>query len=642
MIGVYEHPQAPATTETTERDNTIIGNGLKVDITTQTRTGIVGIIRDCTAGEMYNNPPYVYWCSNTIGNVQNETNNVYLTQGYYDDNIFVWTATGPSGIYVYGNLVSTRISQIDVIDNTINYTIESNWSFVIDYNMFVNISCPGNCDLSFTPAGKTTIIPDCDYYPDSETLICYDLPVEVSNETDMNVLTITQVSISCGNTITSDTTLTADITGCTGHGIIIGADNIVLDCAGHTIAGMDVYNTYGVKNIDSGYANVTVKNCIVRDFEHGIYFGGHGNIINNTVVSNTDSGIRLYQSSNNQITNSVASNNGYGIMLFYSSNNRIINCNLTDNDWDLAVKPLSDEDCNNKLDNVIGSNNLPIKYFNSSTTLSNEILSGIILCNADYSNITNITINASQTKKNNVFYVARTDYSNFTQITSSENWMGLFFFYSSNNQVKDSIFNNNIVGILVGIYSSNNIIYNNLFNNTNNFQMLDVETNQWNTSRQAGKRIYSPGTEIGGNYWTSPSGNGYSDTCIDSDKDGFCDEAYTLAENNTDYLPLSKGITSPNITILSPQNTTYFTVYVPLKFSVNKPTSWCGYSLDGTANKTLVGCANTTLTLPSYSTHNIIVYANDTSKNMGKSSKVYFTTKTSGGGGCPPVCHMID
>ena len=484
------------------------------------------------------------------------------------------------------------------------------------------ISCPYGYNISYTPAGQPTMTPNCTY--DGADLICYDLPVEVSNETNMNVLTITQRLISCGDTITTDITLTADITNCTGHGIIIGADNIVLDCAGHTIAGMDAYNTYGVKNIDPGYANVTVKNCIVRDFEQGIYFGGttHGNIINNTVVSNTDSGIRLYQSSSNQITNSVASNNGYGIMLFSgSSNNRIINCNLTDNDWDLAVKPLSDEDCNNKLDGVIGSNNLPIKYFNSSTTLSNEILSGIIFCNADYSNITNITINASQTKKNNVFYVARTEYSNFTQITSSENWMGLFFFYSSNNQVKDSIFSNNIVGILVGIYSSNNIIYNNLFNNTNNFQMLMVETNQLNTSRQAGKRIYSPGTEIGGNYWTNPSGNGYSDTCTDFDKDGFCDEPYTLAENNTDYLPLVYS-EIPIITILSPTNDTFYPYSCnPLTYTVNEPTSWVGYSLDGATNKTLTG--NTTL-CSGYGSHNIVIFANDTSGNMNKSNTVYF------------------
>jgi hypothetical protein len=97
-------------------------------------------------------------------------------------------------------------------------------------------------------------------------------------------------------------------------------------------------------------------------------------------------------------------------------------------------------------------------------------------------------------------------------------------------------------------------------------------------------------------------------------------------------------ITPPNITILSPQNRTYSTSSVSLTFTVNEPTSWCGYSLDGYTNVTLPGCANKTLTGLTNGQHNIIVYANDTSGNMGF-SKVYFTVKQGGGGGrCPPIC----
>jgi hypothetical protein len=96
-----------------------------------------------------------------------------------------------------------------------------------------------------------------------------------------------------------------------------------------------------------------------------------------------------------------------------------------------------------------------------------------------------------------------------------------------------------------GIYlysSQNNLIYNNLFNNTNNFYFKgNIYPNSWNTTKQLGQRIYSPGNYIGGNYWTNPTGNGFSDTCTDADNDEFCDSSYTLNSTgpNIDYLPLS-------------------------------------------------------------------------------------------------------
>jgi len=82
----------------------------------------------------------------------------------------------------------------------------------------------------------------------------------------------------------------------------------------------------------------------------------------------------------------------------------------------------------------------------------------------------------------------------------------------------------------------------------------------------------------------------------------------------------------PEITIISPENKTYRAETVPLTFTVNESTSWMGYSLDGQENETITG--NTTLTNLNNGSHNIIIHANDTSGNMGSSSKVYFTTSS--------------
>jgi hypothetical protein len=45
--------------------------------------------------------------------------------------------------------------------------------------------------------------------------------------------------VSCGDTITADTTLDTDLVDCPNNGIVIGADDITLDLNGHTIDGND-------------------------------------------------------------------------------------------------------------------------------------------------------------------------------------------------------------------------------------------------------------------------------------------------------------------------------------------------------------------------------------------------------------------
>jgi hypothetical protein len=79
----------------------------------------------------------------------------------------------------------------------------------------------------------------------------------------------------------------------------------------------------------------------------------------------------------------------------------------------------------------------------------------------------------------------------------------------------------------------------------------------------------------------------------------------------------------PLITVLSPTNDTYITTSIQLSFTVNETTSWIGYSLDGGANVTIVG--DIMLLGVPYGSHHIVVYANDTSGNMGASQVVYFT-----------------
>jgi hypothetical protein len=81
----------------------------------------------------------------------------------------------------------------------------------------------------------------------------------------------------------------------------------------------------------------------------------------------------------------------------------------------------------------------------------------------------------------------------------------------------------------------------------------------------------------------------------------------------------------PSITELSIANKTYSNQDVSLNFNLNEHFSWIGYNLDSQGNVTMTG--NTTLTGLSFGSHNLVVYANDTLGNMGKSETASFTIK---------------
>ena len=82
-------------------------------------------------------------------------------------------------------------------------------------------------------------------------------------------------------------------------------------------------------------------------------------------------------------------------------------------------------------------------------------------------------------------------------------------------------------------------------------------------------------------------------------------------------------VVPPVISDLSLANRTYDRPVVPLVFNVNDSTSWLGFSLDNQLNETISG--NVTLTDLTEGNHSLVVYANDTYGNIGKSDTAYFT-----------------
>jgi len=79
----------------------------------------------------------------------------------------------------------------------------------------------------------------------------------------------------------------------------------------------------------------------------------------------------------------------------------------------------------------------------------------------------------------------------------------------------------------------------------------------------------------------------------------------------------------PSILILSPENKTYNVGNILLTFTVDRLVSWIGYGLDGETNVSISG--NTTLTDLSEGLYRIVIYANDSTGDMGASNAEYFT-----------------
>jgi hypothetical protein len=103
------------------------------------------------------------------------------------------------------------------------------------------------------------------------------------------------------------------------------------------------------------------------------------------------------------------------------------------------------------------------------------------------------------------------------------------------------------------------------------------------------------------------------------------DRDFIGLDSNTVYFTIDDGA-PPIISVLSLENKTYSRKDLALNFTVDEPTSWMGYCLDGQANVTVA--ENFTLTeLPSGS-HTLTFYANDTVGNMGASETINFSIAT--------------
>lgn len=143
--------------------------------------------------------------------------------------------------------------------------------------------------------------------------------------------------VACGDTITVDTTLDRDLSGCANNGIIIGADGVTLDLNGHTIAG----DGTAIENCPRGtpcdigvlsddHHDVTIRNGTVRGFGVGVNLARarDGAVLGMSSSHNQYFGFVFSRSTRSLIRDSSGSDNpapdGDGLGVFASDHIRII------------------------------------------------------------------------------------------------------------------------------------------------------------------------------------------------------------------------------------------------------------------------------------------------------------------------------
>ena len=281
--------------------------------------------------------------------------------------------------------------------------------------------------------------------------------------------------------------------------IIVERDNIVIDGAGYTLQGSNVYGSRGIDLTDRN--NVTVKNLTIKGFDYGIYLASASNIIlsKNNLTENY-CGIWLTYSSNNIISaNTITKNDGYGIWIKNSESNKIYENTITLHaNYTIYIGSSKDNIIN---DNLLTNNSLSIfLYLSDNNTISHN----------------NIMANG------NIGIYLYSSYNNaISQNNITANREGIQLSSSSKNLIIKNHLAHNDIGLDLSDSSSNVIYHNNFIDNVDHVFILN-STNTWDDGKE-------------GNYWSN-----YKEKYPDAeeiDGSGIWDTAYVIDENNRDRYP---------------------------------------------------------------------------------------------------------
>jgi hypothetical protein len=275
------------------------------------------------------------------------------------------------------------------------------------------------------------------------------------------------VVCNCGNNLNESRVLNAsdNLTGCTGNGLNISTNGVVLDCNGTQINGSLLGD--GIDN--TGFSNVIIKNCYIAGFDIGLYSNGNLNntFLNLSVTNNLEYGLLFLLSNNNTLNNIISNDNsGVGTVFAMSRNNNISNLTVSGNYIGVWVTSSFDEDDRNHFYDINANSNdlygieledTTINYF-ERVILTNNTYNGIWAKGAHYNVFNNITSSGNGIGG---IYFGTTDSCILSNMSLSD---GISIYSSSELGVSENntLINNNFSGFSV---SGNNTVYTNNYIN---------------------------------------------------------------------------------------------------------------------------------------------------------------------------------
>jgi parallel beta-helix repeat protein len=310
-------------------------------------------------------------------------------------------------------------------------------------------------------------------------------------------------------------------------------------------------DTYSIALGQYSQYNNASYNMLNDTKDCGITISSTYNIVSfNSINYTHNEQILLFTGANYNTVFNNTINNGdtYGINIMSAQQNRIENNTILgqgQNDFLLSTGGTNTY-CNNYVNNNTGYGGKKIFYSNETgLRLNGGTYSMIMLCNANNSIISNVTLSES----NSTFYLY---YSKNVTIMNSRisnaKTDGILMLNTGySNVTNNTIYNSKNFGIRLQVSGTkrSNWIYNNIFNNTNNSKMTTSSyTNYWNVTETVQTNIVG-GSNIGGNVWVYPNGTGFSYECTDADSDSICDTTYTTDASNIDMLPLYLSLGAP-------------------------------------------------------------------------------------------------
>jgi parallel beta-helix repeat protein len=153
--------------------------------------------------------------------------------------------------------------------------------------------------------------------------------------------------VICGQTLTSSIRLANSLVGCSGDGLVIGAANITVDLAGHSISGLNAAGSEGVAN--DGHRGVRIQNgTIANFFLNGVGLrNAPGSAVRNVTIrkigagggeNDTSAGVLVKNSPNSlvaasRVTNDVSAFQSDGVDVLSSAGTTIKGNRITNNAW---------------------------------------------------------------------------------------------------------------------------------------------------------------------------------------------------------------------------------------------------------------------------------------------------------------------